>query len=185
MSAREVALRPLMPHPWAAAAVAGLGLVALAFRPVWPLAWAVPLAVGVGAVLIPLPAGERMGPTTWTAVVMAGMTAVAIVAVAAPAAPVAPTPLAVAGTLVAAWGEEALFRRLLYARLLRLGAAVAVAGSAVAFALVHLPGYGVAALGVNLGAGILFGWQRWATGGWSAPAVTHGFANLVALGWPL
>lgn len=185
MSAREVALRPTLPHPWAAATVAGLGLVALALRPVGALAWMVPLAVGLGSVLIPLPPGDRTAPATWSAVVLAGMATVAVVAAAAPVPPVAASPLAVVATLSAAWGEEALFRRLLYARLLRLGAAAAVVGSAVAFTAIHLPGYGVPALAVNLGAGLLFGWQRWATGGWSAPGVTHGFANLLALGWPL
>jgi hypothetical protein len=34
---------------------------------------------------------------------------------------------------------------------------------------------------VDLGAGLLFGWQRWASGGWAAPAITHGAANLMAV----
>jgi hypothetical protein len=40
-------------------------------------------------------------------------------------------------------------------------------------------GYGTSTLPINLAAGVLFGWQRWATGGWTAPAATHVFANLV------
>jgi membrane protease YdiL (CAAX protease family) len=51
----------------------------------------------------------------------------------------------------------------------------------VAFALVHLPGYGVSAFPINLAAGLLLGWQRWASGGWSAPALTHIAANLLQL----
>jgi membrane protease YdiL (CAAX protease family) len=185
MIARDTTLPAAPSHPWAAGAVLGLGLVALILRPVAPSAWMIPLAVGMGAVLIPLPAGTRAGAATWSWVVLVGMAAVAAVAIAAPTPPVAVSPVAVSATLIAAWGEEALFRRLLYARLIHLGVGVAVVGSAVAFAAIHLPGYGLAAVAVNLGAGLLFGWQRWATGGWSAPAATHGFANLVALGWPL
>jgi hypothetical protein len=50
--------------------------------------------------------------------------------------------------------------------------------SALVFALIHLPMYGVGAFPVDLGAGLLLGWQRWASGGWGAPAVTHVVANL-------
>ena len=51
--------------------------------------------------------------------------------------------------------------------------------SAAAFAAVHLRGYGVWSLPVNLAAGALFGWQRWATGRWDSSAVTHAIANLL------
>ena len=66
-------------------------------------------------------------------------------------------------------------------RLLRLGTVAAVVGSAVAFALVHLPAYGTAALPVDLGAGLLLSWQRFAAGRWTVPAVTHAAANLLAV----
>ena len=95
-----------------------------------------------------------------------------------------PTPhasLALPLSLLAAVAEEALFRRVAYARLARFGALVAVAGSAILFGMVHLPAYGVAALPVDLGAGVLFGWQRWASGTWLVPAGTHAFANAVAI----
>ena len=39
----------------------------------------------------------------------------------------------------------------------------------------------MAAFPVDLGAGLVFGWQRWATGSWVAPAGTHAAANLVAV----
>jgi membrane protease YdiL (CAAX protease family) len=100
------------------------------------------------------------------------------------AGPSVPTPhasLAVPLSLLAAVTEEALFRRVAYARLARFGALVAVAGSAILFGMVHLPAYGVAALPVDLGAGVLFGWQRWASGTWLVPAGTHAFANVVAI----
>jgi membrane protease YdiL (CAAX protease family) len=100
------------------------------------------------------------------------------------AGPSVPTPhgsLALPLSLLAAVAEEALFRRVAYARLARFGAVVAVAGSAILFGMVHLPAYGVAALPVDLGAGVLFGWQRWASGTWLVPAGTHAFANVVAI----
>jgi membrane protease YdiL (CAAX protease family) len=89
--------------------------------------------------------------------------------------------LALPLSVLAAVAEEALFRRVAYARLARFGALVAVAGSAILFGMVHLPAYGVAALPVDLGAGLLFGWQRWASGTWLVPAGTHVFANAVVI----
>jgi membrane protease YdiL (CAAX protease family) len=83
--------------------------------------------------------------------------------------------------LLAAVAEEALFRRLLYDRLLRFGVVVAVVGSAVVFAVAHLPAYGVAAMPVDLGAALLLSWQRYASGRWTVPAVTHAVANLLAV----
>lgn len=82
---------------------------------------------------------------------------------------------------VAAVAEEALFRRLLYGLLRPAGAAVAVAGSAAAFAAVHLTVWGAWVLPLDLAAGLLLGWQREATGRWSVPAVTHAAANLLAV----
>jgi membrane protease YdiL (CAAX protease family) len=83
--------------------------------------------------------------------------------------------------VVAGVVEEALFRRVLYDRLLRFGVVVAVGGTAVVFALVHLPAYGVAAMPVDLGAALLLSWQRYASGRWTVPAVTHAVANLLAV----
>lgn len=82
---------------------------------------------------------------------------------------------------LAAVAEEALFRRLLYGLLLPLGAAVAVVGSAAAFAAVHVTVWGAWALPVDLAAGLLLSWQRWASGRWSVPAATHAAANVVAV----
>src|SRR5207245_1263570 len=59
------------------------------------------------------------------------------------------------------------------------GWGVVVAVGVAAFAAVHLRGYGVWSLPVNLAAGALFGWQRWATGRWDSSAVTHAIANLL------
>jgi membrane protease YdiL (CAAX protease family) len=168
---------------WAGLVVALLGIVALALRPVSPVAGIVPVAVGAAAVAVPHPAGRRSSAGVWLVAVLAGVGAVAVASPAGTLPALGVSPAAVLATLAAAVGEEALFRRLGFAYLLRWGAAIAVVGSAVAFALVHLPAYGPMAVWTNLGAGVLFGWQRWVTGGWSAPAVTHGAANLLAAGW--
>jgi membrane protease YdiL (CAAX protease family) len=121
-----------------------------------PLGWMVPLALGLagvaGAVVVGGPVADRR-----VGVVAGGL------------------------ALVAAVAEEALFRRVLYDRLLRFGVVGAVAGSAVVFALVHLPAYGVAAMPVDLGAALLLSWQRYASGRWTVPAVTHAVANLLAV----
>lgn len=175
------------------AAVVGLGLVALAFRPMAPLSPVIPVLVGAAALLVPLEpfatepdVRADAGPghrVAWAAVTLIGLGAVTVVALSVPAPSMAAGSLAIIGSVAAAVGEEALFRRLMYGVLLRWGPPLAVAISAAAFAAVHIPAYGLPAALVNLGAGVLFGWQRWASGGWSAPAVTHAAANLLALGW--
>ncbi len=121
-------------------------------------------------------------PLGWAAPLGIGLAAVAAAGVVAGPAPDPRVGAAAAGlSLLAAVAEEALFRRLLYARLDRYGAVVAVLGSATLFALVHLPAYGTAALPVDLGAGLLLSWQRFASGRWTVPAVTHAVANLLAV----
>jgi membrane protease YdiL (CAAX protease family) len=91
------------------------------------------------------------------------------------------TPYVVATNTLAAVAEEAFFRRLAYGVLLRWGAPVAVVGSAVAFAAVHVTTYGVAVLPLDLAAGLLLSWQRHASGTWRVPALTHVLANLLAV----
>ena len=82
---------------------------------------------------------------------------------------------------LAAVAEEAFFRRLVYDLLLPSGAAAAVLGSAALFAVVHVSVYGFWVLPIDVGAGLLLSWQRWATGSWAAPAVTHVLANLLVV----
>ena len=82
--------------------------------------------------------------------------------------------------------EEAFFRRLVYGWLASWGASwgavAAICGSALAFAAIHVPVYGLAVLPIDTAAGLLLGWQRWVTGGWSASGITHVAANLIAQG---
>jgi membrane protease YdiL (CAAX protease family) len=194
-------LAPRRPVALADAALAA-GLAFLLARPaLGTVAAAVPvlaagyLAMAATALSVPAPAGEgaagravhawRSGtpPLGWAAPLGIGLAAVAAAGMVAGPAPDPRVGAAAAGLgLLAAVAEEALFRRLLYLRLLaRYGTVVAVLGSAILFALVHLPAYGTAALPVDLGAGLLLSWQRFASGRWTVPAVTHAVANLLAV----
>jgi len=167
------------------------GLVFLVGRvAVGGLPFAVPLlAVAYLAVLTAVLAvgGQRVdqanrGPLGWGVPLALGL--VAVVGAGVVGGPVADRRVggvAVGLALLAAVAEEALFRRVLYERLLRFGVVAAVGGSAVVFALVHLPAYGMAAMPVDLGAALLLGWQRYASGRWTVPAVTHAVANLLAV----
>jgi membrane protease YdiL (CAAX protease family) len=178
--------------PWAATAVVVGGLAFLVGRlVVGGLPYAVPLlavgylalagaAVGVGERRTDR--GPTRGPLGWKVPLVLGL--VGVVGAGIVAGPVADRRVggaAVGLALLAAVAEEALFRRVLYDRLLRFGAVAAVAGSAVLFGLVHLPAYGLAAMPVDIGAALLLGWQRYASGRWTVPAVTHAVANLLAV----
>lgn len=112
------------------------------------------LAIGLAGVGLALVAGGRPVPTSYVAWAL---------------------PL----SLLAAVSEEALFRRAAYGALQHHGALVAIGVTALAFALIHVPLYGVAVLPVDLGAGLLLSWQRWAAGTWTVPAATHGAANVL------
>ena len=96
----------------------------------------------------------------------------------------APQPLALRvvalGTL-AAVAEEVFFRHFVYDALLPNGAATAVLGSALLFAVVHVTVYGWWVLPIDVAAGLILSWQRWATGSWRVPAVTHVLANLLVV----
>jgi uncharacterized protein len=152
--------RPALAAGYLAVAVAGAGLPAALRRPAVP-----------------------KGPLAWPLVLGTGLVAVAAVALAVRPVPPAPADaVAVLLGVAAAVAEEALFRQALY-RLLaaRGGALLAVLGAALLFALVHLPFYGMAAFPVDLGAGLMFGWQRWSSGSWTVPAATHAAANLMVV----
>ena len=96
----------------------------------------------------------------------------------------APQPLAlrvVALGSLAAVAEEVFFRRFVYDALLAGGAALAVGGSALLFAVVHVTVYGWWVLPIDIAAGLVLSWQRWATGSWKVPALTHVLANLLVV----
>jgi membrane protease YdiL (CAAX protease family) len=95
--------------------------------------------------------------------------------------PTALGPVGLGLTALASLAEEAFFRGFLYGRLVRHGPLLAIVGSAGAFALIHVLGYPPAAVAVDFAAGLMFGWQRWVTGGWLVPASTHLMANLMVV----
>ena len=189
----------LAPAPPTRVVLAGAGLAAaggaaLLARPWVAAATAHPTAVLVGLFVVlgvvgacwPLPAARRAtslpSRRTGAAVAVAGVAVFACGRLIAGGRAAAP---ALAGYLLlntlAAVAEEAFFRRLLYGLLLPMGAGVAVGATAVAFAAVHLTVWGAWALPLDLAAGLVLSWQRWATGRWSVPAVTHAAANVLAV----
>ena len=137
-------------------------------------------AVLAASLLAPVAADRtRLNPV---AVLGLGLAAVGLAAVLGgrpAAAPLGATALPLA--LFAAVAEEALFRRAAYGWLERHGVVLAVVGSALLFAAIHVPLYGAAAIPVDVGAGLLLSWQRWASGTWTVPAATHAAANLLAV----
>jgi hypothetical protein len=172
-----------------AGVVALVGCVALLLRtrilalPAGPraLVLAAMLAtIAVAALVVPVPASVAHA-RPWAVLVVGAAAVLLAAAAAAPAVPAPLGPWALPLALLAAVAEEALFRRALYGWLEPHGPAIAVALTAAAFAVLHVPSYGVAALPVDLGAGLLLSWQRWASGTWTVPAATHGLANILAV----
>ncbi|HKY77682.1 MAG TPA: CPBP family intramembrane glutamic endopeptidase [Acidimicrobiia bacterium] len=194
MSAVLPAPRPAVAAPRAAVLVAAAGCAALTARPLLleavgrPGAVVTVLFVGLLTVSLLWP-GAREGVDTTTSVRAAlpvlaigvGAFAVgrALLAGAPPPAPA--TAFVVTLNTLAAVAEEAFFRRLVYGALLAAGPVAAVVGSAVLFAAVHVTVYGLWVLPLDLAAGLLFGWQRQATGSWAVPAATHAVANVLVV----
>jgi membrane protease YdiL (CAAX protease family) len=168
--------------------VLGVGCALLALRPLASVSaetrvllfGATYLTIGLASIAVPVDPDRPRLPPAWAL----GLGLAALVVDFRVAGPAAESPWGAAAlplSLLAAVAEEALFRRVAYAKLARFGAVVAVAGSALLFGLVHVPAYGLAALLVDVGAGLLFGWQRWASGTWTVPAATHAFANALVV----
>jgi membrane protease YdiL (CAAX protease family) len=173
---------------WAATIVIAVGTAVLVLRPyvdapsgarvsLFAVSY---LTIGLASIAVPVDRDRpRLAPGF---VLPIGFAAVALSAcVAGTPVPLPWSTAALPLSMVAAVAEEALFRRLAYARLERFGAVAAVVGSALLFGVVHVPAYGLAALPVDVGAGLLFGWQRWASGTWTVPAATHAFANALVV----
>jgi membrane protease YdiL (CAAX protease family) len=178
VAAAGVAL--LLARPWLVAN--GVGVPGLAF--LYLSLGAVALAAPTRA--LQFPTGSRhaqTSPVVDPGIVLAVGLGAFVVArlMAAPVAPLAVGAFAVGLNLVAALAEEAFFRKFLYGSLLPFGAAGAIVLSSLVFALVHVPLYGGAVFWVDLGSGLLLGWQRWASGSWAVPAATHATANILAV----
>ena len=148
--------------------------------------------LAVPVLLAPAARGALQGhPRGWTLVMGAGLG----LALLAPGVLLRAGGLRGAGeslppSLLAAWApavclvgvaEEAALRAGLQPLLRRAtGAAPAIVGTAAVFAVLHLPLYGLAALPLDLGVGILIGCLRERTGSVAACALAHVVADLGA-----
>ncbi len=185
-----VAAPPRIPASAAVAGLAGIGVLLarpwLVRGPVDPTAILIFAFVCVGVVGAwwPLPPGHR-SVAAWPAtalVTVAGIGCFALGRLIVGDTPAAPALLSyMVLNSLAAVAEEAFFRRLVYDLLSGYGPFLAVVGSAASFTLIHITVWGVWVLPLDLAAGLLLSWQRWATGRWSVPAVTHVSANLLAV----
>jgi membrane protease YdiL (CAAX protease family) len=142
---------------------------------------AVYVALGAISMSVPLQGASSTQILHPAAVIGIGLLALAggVATTSAPF-PLRVGPEAVALSALAAAAEEAFFRRLVYGSVLHRGVPAAILLSGVVFALVHIPAYGMSVFWIDLGAGLLLGWQRWASGGLFAPTATHMAANFVA-----
>jgi membrane protease YdiL (CAAX protease family) len=167
---------------WGVPLAVASGVLALAVRAPSPEAVLVTAGVGaVGGIAPASAAGERGARLPWIWALALGVLPFVVFAAWFRPLPARGGWIVVATASVAAVAEELFFRRLVYGWLARWGPLLAVAGSAVLFAAVHVPVYGPGILPIDLAAGLVFGWQRWASGTWTAPAATHVVANLLAL----
>ena len=136
--------------------------------------------LAIGAAALAVPVTEDAPAVHPPLVLLVGVAAIAgILLLVGPGVPIRFGWTGAPVAALAGVAEEALFRRVLYDRLSRFGTILAIVGSAVAFTLLHVPLYGIAALPVDLGAGLLLSWQRWASGTWTVPAATHVAAQLL------
>lgn len=143
-------------------------------------------AVGGLGLVSRVPEEPRLLPSSGTvATVLVLLTGLAaFVAIRAIEPGVAPGPLttrAVLLTSLAAVAEELFFRRLVFGWLKPLGAPIAIGCSALLFAVVHVPVYGIWVLPIDLTAGLVLAWQRWASGSWLVPGITHVLINVAIL----
>jgi membrane protease YdiL (CAAX protease family) len=138
--------------------------------------------LGVVGALWPVPAERRRSMLICSAVFVAGVaTFFAGRLIGGGHRPAVPTYSVLLLNSLAAVSEELFFRRLVQGVLAHRGTAVAAAGSALLFAAVHVPIYGLWVLPIDLGAGALLAWQRAATGTWTVSAATHVIANLLVV----
>ena len=167
----------------AAAAVLAAGLLVLVGRPLLPGGTAAAIVCFAGLFIVgaawPTARDHPPARTTSVAALAAGVGVFAVARLVAGHAPVPHRLSYVGAVLFAAVAEELFFRRFAYAALRPGGVAWAIGGSSLLFGLAHVTVYGWWVLPLDIAAGLVLGWQRWATGSWAAPAATHALANLL------
>ncbi len=144
---------------------------------------------GVLVLVVVSASGWRLPCPRWRDVAIGAAGSAAILAVPVLRHLMAPgTPLGrpqirwLAVVVLVAVAEEALLRGVLWdAMRRRYGEPAALAVTAVAFALMHAPLYGVAALPVDLAVGLILGGMRSWAGTATAPAFAHVAADVA--GW--
>lgn len=178
---------------WISIGTVATGLAILLARPAIAstVGWSVPVVAGLFATILVLalaaPAGteRRAYPAslTWQASVFAAGALVFLLgrSISSGRGPMPATAVFVSLNILAAIAEEALFRRVAYDVLLPAGPIAAIGGSALVFGLAHVTVYGWRAFPIDLAAGVVFGWQRWASGSWAVPAAIHALADLLAV----
>jgi membrane protease YdiL (CAAX protease family) len=159
--------------------VLAFALAALVARGVAVWSFLVPVLGATGVLAVQQRADDSASRWTWALVTGAGLAACATVRIALPGAPLHATAFGLSASVAAGVAEEIVFRRGLYGAVERSGPFIAIVVSALVFGAVHAPMYGWGVVPVDVGAGLVFGWQRWATGGWTSPAVAHAAANLL------
>jgi membrane protease YdiL (CAAX protease family) len=169
-------LRPLLnrPHTNPSGPLVGLFAVLLVVGVAWPTS----RAAQPGAAR----AGRAPVAGRWAVALGLGVATFALGRVLGRGTP--PLPFAwrvLAINSLAAVAEEAFFRRFVYSLLLPSGVGWAIVGSAAFFAVAHVTVYGFWVLPLDIAAGLLLSWQRWATGSWAVPAATHVVANVLML----
>lgn len=153
-----------------------------------------PAAIAFSVVLLAAAAwaGARFNRIPWAGVAVGGCGALALVALSFVGLPSVHVGSRASGSALLWWvplvtvvaaAEELVLRGVLFdAVRSHSGDVVAVAVTAVLFAAIHLPLYGVPALAIDLSAGVFLGCLRVASGGVTAPLVAHVLAD-VASAW--
>jgi sodium transport system permease protein len=175
---------------WAVVVVASALLLA---RPAIAatLGWSVPVVAGFFALVLALGLAAPLGTVEQTLPANPRAPLIALVAgaaifgigriIEAGHPPVHASVPVIALNTLAAIGEEAVFRKVAYDALSAAGPLVAIGASALVFGVAHVTVYGWWVLPLDTAAGIVFGWQRWASGTWLVPAGSHALADLLVV----
>ncbi|GAC1408955.1 MAG: hypothetical protein NVSMB57_01050 [Actinomycetota bacterium] len=157
------------------------GITALAVRnAMYPSVFATAL-VGVAGIIPAIQRSKAKSNTTWLMVTAAGCAAFTMGRLVSGSPGFSASAPVIFTLMIAAVAEEAFFRRFLYGILAQRSTLLAISVSATLFALVHIPLYGIQALPIDLAAGLLLSWQRWASGSWTSPMASHMFVNLIQI----
>jgi membrane protease YdiL (CAAX protease family) len=166
----------------AAATVASCGALTLRIPATLSMDVLVPVGLLGAFGAVPARTGSLTRPDRHLVIAL-GLVPFLLIRIVGPPLPAEITPMTVFAPTVAAITEEAFFRRFVYGWLEARGPALAMVGSAILFAVIHIPVYGPGVVFIDFGAGLIFGYQRWISGSWVAPAATHAIVNLIQLPW--